>query len=270
MGAFRQAVSDWSVDMLEMDVRATRDGRVVVIHDASVDRTTDGSGTVAEMPWAELRELDAGYRFCDLRGRRSFAGIGVGVPLFQEVLEEFPGTRLNVEIKDVRAARGLVETIERHGAAHRVLIAAELERSRLDASGYRGPWGASRRQIWAFWLLHATPLSSFVPLRFDILQVPPVWRGLRVVTPRFVRAAQRRNVPVHVWTIDEEQEMRRLLAIGVDGIQSDRLDVLARVLVDTCGRPAPRALVRDPPGRGSAPPSSRDSKALGSLEEGLT
>ena len=242
MAAFAGAVERWEADILEMDVRRTADGKVVVIHDATVDRTCDGSGAVRELPWSEVRSLDAGYRFRDLAGDHAFRGRGIRVPLLDEVLETFPRIRMNVEAKTRGVAPLLVETIRRHGARGRVLMAAEREGARPSRHGYRGPHGASRRQIRLFYLLHCRPLGFLHTPRADALQVPDEWEGRRVVTPRFVEEAHRRNIPVHVWTIDEAADMRRLLSWGVDGIQSDRLDRLARVLVDETGRPAPPAL----------------------------
>lgn len=242
MAAFTSAVERWDADILELDVRRTTDDRVVVIHDATVDRTCDGSGAVRALPWSEVRSFDAGYRFRDLAGEPAFRGRGVRIPLLDEVLEAFPATRMNVEAKTPGVAPLLVETIRRHGARDRVLMAAELESARPSRHGYRGPHGASRRQIRLFYLLHARPFGALYTPRADALQVPDAWKGLQVVTPRFVEEAHRRNIPVHVWTIDDPADMRRLLSWGVDGIQSDRLDRLAQVLVEETGRPPPPAL----------------------------
>lgn len=256
MVAFRQAIEDWSADVLEMDVRLTADGRVVVIHDPTVDRTTNGVGVVREMQWSDLSALDAGYRFRDLRGRHSWRGRGVTVPLFEEVLDAFPSTRLNVESKVPEAAGPLMELVVSRQAEHRVLIAAEHEPTRSGARGYRGPWGASRRQVIPFWLasrLRWLGLRWSPPV--DAFQVPETAGALRVVSRAFVRMAHRANVPVHVWTVDEPADMHRLLDWGVDGIQTDRPDILARVLTERTGRPpAPavrRADRRDESGGGS-------------------
>ncbi len=242
LAAFRSAVERWGADMLEMDVRATRDGEVVVIHDETVDRTTDGAGRVQELTWDQIRELDAGYRFLDGEGRPSFRGKGAGIPRFEEVLEALPGVRLNVEAKDGRSAQGLVRTIRRHGAENRVLVAAEWERNRRMVRGYPGPWGASRRQITLFFLLHRLPFGGFYTPGCDALQVPETHRGVRILTRRFIRASHRRNVPIHVWTVDDPRAMRRLLDWGVDGIQTDRPDLLASVLAEVVGRPLPPGL----------------------------
>lgn len=239
MAAFRQAVEVWGVDMLETDARLTSDGKVILIHDDTADRTCDGTGAVARMTLRQLSELDAGYHFRDLSGETSFRGRAVRVPTLDEVLESFPDMRVNVETKCAEVAGPLVEVIRRHRAEHRVMVAAEFEPMRRAARGYTGSWGASRRQIGLFWCASRSRTVSFLRPGFDLLQVPETWHGLQVVTRRFVADAHRLNVPVQVWVVDEEADMRRLLEWGVDGLQSDRLDVLSRVLTDVAGRPPP-------------------------------
>lgn len=240
--AFRLAVERWRADMLEMDVRLSRDGEVMVVHDATVDRTTDGSGAVAALTAVEIQRLDAGARFRDPGGRASFRGRGVVVPRFEDVLLALPHARLNVEAKEAPVAEPLVDIVRRHGAEARVLVAAEHEASRRSVRGYPGPWGASRAHVGRFWLLHRLPGGAGYVPAVDVLQVPERWRGLPVVTPRFIRAAHARNIPVQVWTVDDPDRMRRLLAWGVDGIQTDRPDLLARVLHEETGRPLPPGL----------------------------
>jgi len=235
--AFRQAVEVWGADMLEMDVRLTRDGEVMVIHDATVDRTTDGRGLVSTLSVADVQALDAGARFIDPTGLPTYRGKGVAVPRFEDVLTAFPSMRINVEAKEREVARPLVEIIRRHRAEDRVLVAAELEQARADVRDYRGPWGASRHHIVLFWILHRVPGGRLYTPGADILQVPEVWKGMRIVSPRFIREAHARNLPVQVWTVDDPDDMRRLLAWGVDGIQTDRPDVLARVMSEELGRP---------------------------------
>jgi glycerophosphoryl diester phosphodiesterase len=146
------------------------------------------------------------------------------------VLEAFPDTRVNVETKCREVAEPLAEIIRRHRAQDRVLIAAEVEAHRREVRGYGGPWGASRRDIALFWSAGHLRLTRWFRPRFDVLQVPEVWNGIRLVTPRFIVEAHRLNLAVHVWVVDVEQDMNRLLAWGVDGIQTDRPDVLSRVL----------------------------------------
>jgi len=237
--AFRLAVESWWSDMLEMDAHLTRDGHVVVIHDPTVDRTTNGSGRVRELTLREIQSLDAGYRFQDASGGHPFRGKGAVVPTLDEVLATFRSVWINVECKHPEVAGPVADVVARHGAEHRVLIAAERESFRRGARGYRGPWGVSREQGLAFWLLHRLPGGSPYTPRADVLQVPEIWKGRRIVTPRFIRAAHRSNIPVQVWTVNHADDMRRLLDWGVDGIQTDRPDLLAGILTERGVRPSP-------------------------------
>ena len=254
MAAFRNAVENWGADMLELDVRVTRDGVVVVIHDETVDRTTSGSGKVREMNWGQLRELDAGFHFQEVGGSHTFREEGVTIPAFQELLERFPELRLNVEAKDRAAARPLVDLIRRFGAEDRVLVAAEWEKNRKPVVGYPGPWGASRVQITAFFFLLATPLGPFYTPGCDTLQVPETHSGIRILTSRFIEEAHRRNIPVHVWTVNDPGAMRKLLSWGVDGIQTDRPDLLAPILTEVVGRP-PAPCLMEGEGAGEVEPA---------------
>lgn len=237
--AFRQALDVWGADILEMDVQMTADGKLVVIHDPTVDRTTDGTGAVGEMTLSEIRELDAGHTFVTPDGEPTYRGRGVKVPLFQEVLESFPGTRLNVDAKAPDVTPLLIEEVKRHGAEARVLLASVEEEGRADRLGYPGPTSASRRQIRSFYILHRLPFGGPYTPRTDALQIPWRWEGRQVTTPRMIREAHRRNLPIHVWTVDDPNLMRGLLSWGVDGIQTDRPDLLARVLNEETGRPLP-------------------------------
>lgn len=237
--AFRSAVEDWGADMLELDVHLSADGHVMVIHDPTVDRTTDGSGAVGELTLDQIRELDAGHRFEDERGGTPYRGRGVRVPTVGEVLDACPSVWINIEVKAAAAAGPLVEVVRARGEQHRVLVTAELEKNRRGARGYEGPWGASRRQCGLFWILHRLPGGGPYTPAADVLQIPEVWKGHRVLTPRLVETAHRRNLPVHVWTVDDPADMRRMLEWGVDAIQTDRPDLLSEILVEVAGRPLP-------------------------------
>ena len=245
--AFANAVHRWGADMLEMDVRATRD--VVVIHDDTVDRTTNGTGRVRDLNFQEIQELDAGYHFKDLEGQFSFRGKGVRIPRFEEVLEALPGIRMNVEAKDAYSAPELVAAVMRQNAHDRVLVAAEVEKHRRSVRGYPGPWGASRKDLFQFFfMIHSPGGHRFTPT-CDALQIPEFYFGVRVLSQRFMNEAHQRNLPIHVWTVDDPEDMRRLVDMGVDGLQTDRPDLLAEVLSDVAGRPPP-------PGLGASGPAS--------------
>ncbi len=237
--AFIGAVETWGADVLEMDVHLTRDGELVVIHDPTVDRTTDGSGPVRSFTLAELQALDAGFRYQNSSGETPFRGRGVRIPRFRTILERFPHTRLNVDAKDPRATAPLIRLVESLGARDRVLLASAEEDGRADRLGYRGPVSATRRQIRLFYLLHRLPLGGPYTPATDALQIPYRWEGRQVTTPRLIREAHRRNLPVHVWTVNAPDLMSRLLGWGADAIQTDRPDILARILHEESGRPLP-------------------------------
>ncbi len=232
--AFRLAVEE-GAGGLELDVRMTHEGEVVVIHDATVDRTTDGSGAVAGMTLDELRRLDAGYRF-SLDGGRTFPyrGRGLEIPTLAEVYEEFPDVRVNADIKEARAGEEAVLRVVRDAAAEaRTLVASSdhtVVRKFRRISGGRIPTGASRREIAAFYLLSRSHLEVLVRPAYDALQVPVEHKGIKLVTPRFVGAAHSRGVRVDVWTINDPGEMGRLLDLGVDVVMTDRPGVLASLL----------------------------------------
>jgi glycerophosphoryl diester phosphodiesterase len=238
LAAFRNAVDAWDADMIELDVHASADGHCVVIHDSTVDRTTDGVGAVAGLTLADLQKLNAGYRFtADGCASFPFRGQGVRIPTLDEVLRSLPKTRFTVEVKAAAAQAPLFAAIRRLNASDRVIAAGMHERDRTMFSDYRGAVSASSEQLRRFYVRHRLGLGRFFPPRADVVQVPETWEGRRLVTPRFVRALGDVGISVHVWTVDDPDDMRRLLGWGVEGILTDRPDVLARVLHEQHGRP---------------------------------
>lgn len=236
--AFERALSWWRSDLIELDVQPTRDGEVVVFHDATLDRTTDGRGPVVEHDLDQIRTLDAGYRFTADGQNFPFRGRGIGVSTLKEVLEAFPGVRINIEIKDGRAQDRVWETVRETEAMGRVLVAAGSTRDRLRLKGYPVPVSAGKEEIRPFIAQLRLGLVLYTP-PVDALQVPDFWEGRQVLTPELVRAAHSRNIAVHVWTVDEIEAMTRYLDWGVDGIVTDRPDRLARLLHERMGRPLP-------------------------------
>ncbi len=233
--AFRLAV-EAGAGGLEFDVHMTRDGQIVVIHDATVDRTTSGSGAVSEMTNDELRRFDAGHNFSpDGGSTRPYRGRGVRVPTLGEVLEEFPGVAVNIDIK--AGSPGIEETVfgillDANALGRALVVStthATVKRFR-KVSGGPVSTGASRWEIGVFYLLSRLRLERLVRPAYDALQVPVLHRGILVVTPHFVCAAHARGVRVDAWTINEAEEMRRLLDLGVDVIMTDRPGPLAEVL----------------------------------------
>ncbi len=236
--AFERALDWWGADILELDVQPTADGEVVVFHDATLDRTTDGAGPVAARTLAEIQALDAGYCFTPDGLQYPFRGRGIRVPTLAELLDAFPGVRINIEIKDGRAQERVWETIRQAGATDRVLIAAGSARNRARLAGYPVPVSAGKEEIAPFIAQLKLPFRPYTP-DVDALQVPYRWKGREVLTPALIDLAQSRNIPVHVWTVDDPALMRTFLKWGVDGIVTDRPDLLGRVLHEHTGRPLP-------------------------------
>lgn len=238
--AFERAHTCWQVDMLELDVQASADGHCVVIHDETVERTTDGSGAVARMTLAELRTLDAGYRFTPDGGRTyPFRGRGVTIPTIQEVLRAVPAMRLTVEVKAGGAQRPLFDAIQACDAGARVIAAGAFEADRTLFGGWQGALSASTEQGRRFYAAHRLWLARLARFGAHVAQSPEVWRGRRIVTPRFIRDVHRAGAHLHVWTVNEPADMERLLDWGADGLLTDRPDRLARVLHARTGRPLP-------------------------------
>ena len=236
--AFRLAAMS-GVRGLETDVHMTLDGHVVAIHDDSVDRTTNGNGLVRAMTLAELKDLDAGYRFTADGGvTYPYRGRGVRVPQIREIFREFPGLGVNIEIKEDQPGveEALLRVIEEEGARDRALVvsgkARPVARFRKLSRG-RVRTGASALEIATFFYLSRMRLEGLLRPPYDALQVPAEHRGTPVVTPRFLEAAHRRGVRVDVWTIDDPEEMRRLLDLGADGIMTNRPEVLGEMLRDS-------------------------------------
>lgn len=218
MESFQRAV-ELGADAIEMDVRITADGEIVVVHDPTLDRTAGIRGVVQSMTARQLREADAGAGFTPDGGLSyPFRGRGVRVPLLAEVLEAFPETPLLVEVKTVGAMRALEQLVRRHGAAGRVVPASEHHGALVAFRDAPFRCGASRRDIARLYFgsLLRAPLPQHG--RYGLLAVPYRWHGLEVPTPGFVSAAQDVGAAVHVWTVDEPADARRLWERGVSGI----------------------------------------------------
>lgn len=230
-------------DALELDIQMTRDGQIVVIHDPTVDRTTDGRGAVASFTLAELQRLDAGYHFTADHGATfPYRGQGVSIPTLRDVFERFPTLLINIDLKESVPGKEtrLWQTIQDAGAAQRVIVGsfycASMRRLRRLA-GTAIATSACPREVLAFVLSHRGRISWLLQPAYRALQVPEVHAGIRIVSPSSVKAAHRLGVQVHVWTVNERADMERLLEWGVDGIMTDRPDVLAELLA---GRQEPQ------------------------------
>ncbi|MGH8792862.1 MAG: glycerophosphodiester phosphodiesterase, partial [Stackebrandtia sp.] len=249
-------------DVLEMDVHATADGEIVLMHDDAVDRTTDGSGRIDELTLEQIKTLDAAYRFvpdcgtCPDRPEEDYAYRGFatgdepippelgdfapsdfGVPTLREVLETFPDELLNIEIKATSpdtapyeaALADLLTEFDR--SADTIVVSFDdgaVDRFKQDAPSVSTAPGTGR--VVEFWLASQGPLPGVSLPGMHALQAPTTQSGLTIVTEDFVSDAHANGLAVHVWTIDEREEMERLVSLGVDGIMTNRPTVLEDVL----------------------------------------
>ncbi|MFD4578067.1 glycerophosphodiester phosphodiesterase [Streptomyces sp. NPDC058417] len=214
---FRRAVAA-GYRYIETDVHATRDGRLVAFHDATLDRVTDGAGRIADLPWADVARAR-------VRGEES-------VPLFEELLETFPEVRWNVDIKAEPALHPLLDLIGRTDAWDRVCVGSFSEARVARAQRLAGPRLATSYGVRGVLGLRLRSWGVPVAARRSAVaaQVPESQSGVPVVDRRFVRAAHARGLQVHVWTINEPERIHRLLDLGVDGIMTDHIDTLREVM----------------------------------------
>jgi glycerophosphoryl diester phosphodiesterase len=216
MPAFAAAVA-LGYRYLETDVHATADGVLVAFHDDRLDRVTDRTGRIEDLPWREVR--------------RALVGGREPIPLLEDLLGAWPEARLNVDAKHDRAVAPLAEVVRRTGAGDRVCVAAFSDRRLARLRAALGPEVCTAAGPRAIAALRATSLVGRGRRgAAACVQVPPRVGRLVVVDRRFVAAAHRAGLAVHVWTIDEPDEMHRLLDLGVDGLMTDRPAVLKAVL----------------------------------------
>lgn len=234
MHAFRGA-AELGVDVIEMDLQSTADAQLVLMHDRTVDRTTDGSGAVGALTLDELRKLDAGYDWTPDGGRTfPFRGRGLRVPTLGEVLDAFPDRRLNIEIKGVEPP--LVKTFCDELRARRVTdnaLVASFGGTAIAEFRAHCPevaTSASTAEVIRFLSLQKISFGDAYTPQAQALQVPARSAAIEVLTADFVGAAHRRGLQVHAWTINDEAEMRRLIGLGLDGVITDFPDRLLAVL----------------------------------------
>ncbi len=216
----------------ETDLHLSADGVLILFHDDTLDRTTDGSGPVNDYTVEELKALDAAFRFGADHGW-PYRGQGVTIPTLEEVMGEFPDASFTLELKQAGLAGPLVQFIERDGLWGRVMVGGYTDvwlREVRRLSGGRVPTSSARHETFLFWL--ASRVGLGLPIAADALQVPVTRYNLTVVDRRFIRAAHRAGKQVHVWTINDPPEMHRLLDLGVDGLMTDVPDVLLEVMAD--------------------------------------
>ena len=239
MLSFRKA-AELPIDGLEIDIHQTADGVIVVFHDATLERITNGNGRIQDHTFAELQQLDAGYRFTTDGGKTyPFSGQGITIPTLAEVFETFPNLWINIDIKQESPSivQAFTNLIRQHNVAHRLCVGSFSNQTVAD---FRRVCPEVARTLSHAEVVRLVALSKLRLDRFywgqgHALQIPEVDpdSGLRLVTPQFVQAAHRNNIALHVWTVNNVADMQRLIDMGVDGLISDfpdrALQLLGRV-----------------------------------------
>jgi glycerophosphoryl diester phosphodiesterase len=224
--ALRLAVEQ-GCDVIEVDVRATRDGVAVLLHDPTLDRTTDRRGVLRHLDLVQVRTADAGAGYVASDGSRPWAGRGLRIPTLEEALEELPDFPFLLEPKTADAQEAIATVLRRMGATRWVAIAS-FERGALQV--FRGgPFlvGSDRRDVFHLWW--STLLGRRIPPPRCAFYAPPDrWKNcIEVPRAAFVAEARRHGRPVHVWTVDDPDRARLLWRSGVSGIITNRPSALA-------------------------------------------
>ena len=212
-------------DHLELDVHATADGEIVILHDDVVDRTTDGSGPVRSFELTALRGLDVGYRFRAPDGTYPYRGRGLGIPTLAELLAALPDVPLNIEVKQAEPpiVAAVLAVLDRFGARERTLLAAEdgaiMTSIRAAAPDVLTSFSAPEVAEFVY-RLRDGELAGYRPPGIA-LQVPPAFGDVQIITEASVGAAHELGLEIHAWTINDEVEMDRLLDLGVDALITD-------------------------------------------------
>lgn len=234
--AFERA-AEIGVDVIETEIHSTADNNLVLIHDATVDRTTNGTGRVNSLTLRELKKFDAGYHWTADGGQTfPFRGKGITVPTLEEVFTALPNTRINIDLKQISPplASQLCVMLHSFDMVKKVMVASFSTKALTDfrqvCSGVAT--SASEREVTLFFLMNLIFLGAAYGPPCHALQIPEYSSGMHVLTKRFLRTAHNHNLKVHVWTVNQVEDMKRLLDLGVDGIITDYPDRLISVLTD--------------------------------------
>lgn len=243
MAAFERAAALGGIDFLDIDVHMTRDGHLVGIHDSTVDRTTNGHGRVDAFTLAELQKLDAGYHFRDLQGNLSYRGKGIYVPALEEVFRTYAATfYLHFEVKASYPRNSasqieakLWELIHRYQMERRTIVSSFqqgiVERFRV-LSQDQVATGAGRSEIAQFVLAHKAGLPQLYRRRSTALAIPLASSGFNLKDQKLIQRAHHLGMEVYYWTIDDSSMLKQLITMGVDGIFTNRPDLMKALLVE--------------------------------------
>ncbi len=235
--SYREAIAA-GADVLELDVRLTNDNRLVLMHDATLDRTTNGKGKVKEKSSDEIKKLNVGCKFSLQENGNTcfpFKDAGLKIPSLAEVFDEFKQYRFNIDIKqhEKKICESLFQLIKEFKMTEQVLVASDdyetISYFRTLSNGEIAT-AASFREVGNFMLFKSINNLKRFHLEADALQIPEKYFGVRILTESLIQEAHKKNIAVHPWTINEKADMKRLLCWGVDGIITDFPDVLSGVI----------------------------------------
>lgn len=232
---FLEGVAELGVDILELDVHMTKDGHVVVMHDDKVDRTTNGSGSISNMTLAEIKTLKVAERWSNDGGiTYPYRNRALKVPTLREVFAKFPDYPMNIEIKQESPSMAMTfcHLLRDFDMTAKVLVPS-FSAQAMGEFRHACPevaTAASSSDTQKFVLSNFIFLSKLLSPEYEAFQVPQTAYGLQLVTRHFVDSAHKRNLQVHVWTINDAVQMNQLIKMGVDGIMTDRPDILLEKL----------------------------------------
>jgi glycerophosphoryl diester phosphodiesterase len=232
---YLEGIAEIGVDMLEMDINMTKDGRIILMHDTTVDRTTNGSGAIPDLTLAEIQALEVGVNWSQDNGQTyPYRSQQLQVPTIDHVFERFPNYPMVIEIKQEEPSMvaPFCALIREYGMEEKVIVASFSDEvikafRRVCPTVATSPAGDEVRN---YVLLNFAFLSDILTPNYQAFQVPVESGGITVITPRFITAAHKRNLQVQVWTINDPAEMQRLIDLNVDGIMTDRPDILLELL----------------------------------------
>lgn len=214
--AFEHAVA-LGYSHIETDVRPSRDGVAVVFHDETLERMAGRPEAVADLDWADLARVET------LAGNR--------LPRLDDLLAAWPDRFINLEPKSDASVEPIAEAVRRCNALHRICVGSFDQRRVERLRALLGPglcWSPAHLGVARLWFAGWGAPAGDLP--FPVVQAPPTWGGIPVVTRRLAAAAHARGIDVHVWTVDAEKDIDRYIEIGVDGIMTDRPSLLKDIL----------------------------------------
>lgn len=239
MPAFEKAQS-LGVDGFEIDIRLTKDEEIVVFHDETIDRTSDGSGFIKDYTLEELKSFNYGYHFVDLDGIAPYKDEKIDIVTLRELFEIFPNTYINIDIKDhPESYEGslmpskLWRLIEEFEAENQVVVTSfyseQVDRFNLYAQN-QVALGAGENDVRKAFTSFTSQFGHLYHPKVDVFQIPPKHGVALLDSPRFIAFLEKLNIPVHYWIIDDEETIKRLVANGAKGIVTDRPDIAISVL----------------------------------------